>query len=285
LHGVASRRELLAAGVGSRAIQTRTESGRYVRICPGVYAIGHADLTVAGRRRAIVLACGPAAVLSHRSAAAAWGLRPDGGTYWDVTVRHPSARAPDAPVRVFRHRTLRDDEVTTHDGIPVTTVARTLLDLAAVVPAHQLRRAVEAAEQQRLFDLRQVDRTLQAHPRRPGRPALADLLVDLREHGITKTRSDTEAHLLQLCVDHDLPRPQVNHTNNGKEVDFRWPDHQLLVEVDGWTTHHTRTAFTTDRRRDRAALREGFRVARFTATEVDRNPTEVAEELRLLLQT
>src|SRR3954471_5153352 len=90
--------------------------------------------------------CGPTAVLSHRSAAGAWGIRPDGAARWDVTVRKASAVAPDAPVRVHRHPTLRDEEVAERDGIPTTTVARTLLDLAAVVAPHHLRRAVERAD-------------------------------------------------------------------------------------------------------------------------------------------
>jgi very-short-patch-repair endonuclease len=283
VHGVAARFELLAAGEKSRAVQARIESGRYLRIYDGVYAIGHADLTVYGRRRAVVLACGRRAVLSHRSAAGAWGLRPDGGTKWDVTVRRGSAVRPAAPVRVFRYPTLTDDEVTDLDGVPTTTVARTLLDLAAIVPAHHLRRAVERAEQVELFDLTAVNRTLAAHPRQPGRRRLLDLIADMQDHGTTRTRSDVEAAFLQLCLDHGLPRPQVNRINNGAERDFRFPDHRLIVEVDSYTFHRGRRAFTDDRARDREVLRRGHRTARFTAVEIASAPTAVAEELRALL--
>jgi very-short-patch-repair endonuclease len=283
LHGVAARRELLEAGVRRRAIAHRLGAGRYLAVYEGVYAIGHADLTVLGRRRAIVLVCGEGAVLSHRSAAGAWGLRPDGSARWDVTVRTPSARKPNAPVNVFRHPTLRADEITDLDGIPTTTVARTLLDLAAVVPPHHLRRAVERAVELELFDLTAIHQTLDAHPRRAGRPALVTLLADLQDHDLPRTRSDVEAAFLQLCLDHELPRPQVNHYDNGRERDFRWPDHRLIAEVDGWTHHRSRAAFTTDRRRDREALAEGYRVARFTATEVLRTPNAIATELRALL--
>jgi very-short-patch-repair endonuclease len=283
VHGVAARFELLDAGVGRRAIEHRIESGRYLRIHEGVYAIGHANLTVLGRRRAIVLACGRWAVLSHRSAAGAWGLRPDGGTKWDVTVRRASAVRPAAPVRVFRYVTLADDEVTDLDGIPTTTVARTLLDLAATVPAHHLRRAVERAEQLELFDLTTVTNTIAAHPRQPGRRQLLALLADMQDHGLPRTRSDVEAAFLQLCLDHGLPRPHVNRINNGAERDFRFPDHRLIVEVDSYTFHRDRRAFTNDRARDRDALRRGHRTARFTAVEIASAPTAIAQELRALL--
>jgi very-short-patch-repair endonuclease len=283
-HGVAARRELLAAGEKPAAIQARIEAGRYLRLHEGVYAIGHADLTVAGRRRAAVLACGARAVLSHRSAAGAWGIRPDGGSRWDVTVRSASRVRPDAPVKAFRHPTLRDEEVTALDGIPTTTVARTLLDLAALVPAHHLRRAVERADDAGLFDLTALRATLDAHPRRPGRRRLLTLLAELRDHDLARTRSDVEAAFLQLCVDHGLPRPQVNRTNNGREHDFTWPAHDLIVEVDGYAFHRSRKAFANDRARDRDALRRGRRVARFTAVEVVSAPTVVAHELEALLK-
>jgi very-short-patch-repair endonuclease len=283
VHGVAARFELLAAGERSAAIQARVESGRYLRIYDGVYAIGHADLTLYGRRRAIVLACGRRAVLSHRSAAGAWGLRPDGGTKWEVAVRRASGVRPAAPVRVYRYPTLNDDEITDLDGVPTTTVARTLLDLAAIVPAHHLRRAIERAEQLELFDLPAVTQTLAAHPRQPGRRQLLDLIADLQDHGLPRTRSDVEAAFLQLCLDHDLPRPQVNRINNGAERDFRFPDHNLIAEVDSYTFHRGRRAFADDRARDRDALRRGHRTARFTVKEIASTPAAVARELRALL--
>lgn len=135
------------------------------------------------------------------------------------------------------HRTadLPDDERTVERGVPTTTVARTLLDLAAVVPAHHARRAVERAEQAELFDLAAVRQVLDAHPGRPGCRALTALLADFRDHGDTVTRSDLEALVLQLCIDHDLPRPQVNRYDGVRESDFRWPDQRLIVEVDSWT--------------------------------------------------
>jgi very-short-patch-repair endonuclease len=283
LHGVAARRELLEAGIGERAIEHRLERGRYIRLYEGVYAIGHADLTTAGRRRAIVLACGPTAALSHRSAAGAWGIRPDGAAKWDVTVRRKSKVQPDAPVCVYRHPTLRDNEITTLDGIPTTTVPRTLLDLAAVVPPHHLRRAIEQADQRQLFDLTALHEILAAHPRRAGRRTLLGIVAELSHQDGRRTRSDVEAAFLQLCTDHDLPRPQVNVYDNGRERDFAFGDHHLLVEVDSWAFHRSRRAFQADRARDREAMRQGWRTARYTADEIEAEPGRVAAELRALL--
>jgi very-short-patch-repair endonuclease len=105
----------------------------------------------------------------------------------------------------------------------------------------------------------------------------------MRHHGVTRTRSDVEAAMLQLCIDHELPRPQVNHYDNGREVDFRWPGQRLIVEVDGWQFHRSRRAFITDRARDRAALTAGWRTARYPASEVIDRPAAVAAEVAQLL--
>jgi very-short-patch-repair endonuclease len=171
------------------------------------------------------------------------------------------------------------------DGIPVTSVAWTLLDLASVLRPHQLRRAVEESERLELFDLAAVQKALAADPARPGSPALLALLADMKDHGVTRTRSDVEALMLHLCIEHNLPRPQVNRYDNGCEVDFRWPAERLIVEVDGWQFHRSRRAFITDRARDRAALQTGWRVARFPADEVQHSPEGVAIELRTLLSS
>jgi hypothetical protein len=247
LHGVVSRRELLDAGVGRRAIQHRIAAGRLFVRYRGVYAVGRPDLTPDGERRAIVLACGPDAVLSHRSAAGAWGLRPDGGTRWEITI--PGARRTVAPVRLYRHP-LADHKRAEVAGVPVTSVARTLLDLSAVVEAHHLRRAVERAVDRDLFHLPELERVMNEHPRRPGSPK---------------------------------PRPQVNRHADGREPDFTWPGHPLIVEVDSWRHHRNRRAFVTDRAKDRTALRAGRITARFTDVEIARDPAAVAAELLALL--
>lgn len=282
-HGVVARRQLVAAGVDVERIRRWREGGRLVGQRRGVYSLGHGLLTIEGRWMAAVLACGEGALLSHAGAAALWGLRPPGGAAIDVTLRSGGRRAPDQGLRIHRSVIAGEAFGTVERGIPVTTVAWTLLDLAAVVRPHVLRRAVEAAERLEVLDVRAIDRALAASPRRAGATALRAVLADMARHGITRTRSDVEAAFLQVCLDHDLPRPQVNRYDNGIEVDFRWPAHRLVVEVDGWAYHRGRAAFAADRARDRRALAAGWRVARFTAAEVVRAPRAVADELGRLL--
>ncbi|MCW2985781.1 MAG: hypothetical protein JWR63_3351 [Conexibacter sp.] len=280
-HGLAARRQLLALGLGQDAIDHRLASGRLVKIQRGVYALGHAQLRREGSMLAVVLASGVAAVASHRSAAALWGLRSWSGAFVEVTAPGRGGTMKRRGRLVHRSLDLPGSEIAIERGVPTTTVARTLIDLAAVVPAHHLRRAVERAE---LFDLVAVRRVLDAHPGRPGRRALTALLADFHDHGDAHTRSDLEALLLQLCLDHDLPRPEVNRYDGVRESDFRWPNHRLIVEVDSWTFHgRTRRAFDGDRARDRALLREGWRVARFTDRQILADPAGIAAEIRLLI--
>ena len=279
-HGVVARHELLAAGMNDNAIDHRRRSGRLFTKFRGVYAIGRPELTPWGRRRAIVLACGDGAVLSHRSAASAWGLRPDGGGAWEVTVS--GVRRPRAPVHPYRKR-LAAHEVTVLDGVPITTVPRTLFDLSGVIPVHHLRRAIERAVELDLFHLPDVERILHEHRGRPGAPALDGLLADFWRHGMTRTRSDLEAAFLQLCLDHGVPRPSINHYTNGREPDVTWPGSDLIVEIDSWRYHRSRRAFGVDRAKDRAALRAGRRTAWFTDVEITDTPAAVAAELHRLL--
>jgi very-short-patch-repair endonuclease len=282
-HGVVARRQLLAAGLDAERIRRWREGGRLVGLRRGVYALGHGLLTVEGRWMAAVLACGDGALLSHGSAAALWGLRPSGGAAIHVTVAADGCRRPEEGIRVHRSALAAEAFATTERGVPVTTVAWTLLDFAAVARAPVLRRAVEEADRRELLDVDAVACAMSASPRRAGSAALRRVLDDMAAHGITRTRSDVEAAFLELCLDHQLPRPEVNRYDNGVEVDFRWPAHRLIVEVDGWAYHRGRIAFSADRARDRRALAAGWRVARFTALEVLRAPRTVVGELGRLL--
>ena len=269
--------------MSAETIIHRARTGRLVRLHRGVYALGHRALKREGRWIAAVLWCGPGAVLSHRSAAALWGLRASSGIRFAVSVPTGNGRRRRQGLEVHRVPTLRDSEVTIHDAIPVTTPARTLLDLAAVLPIAYLRRAVEQAHHLDLLDREAVGAVLAAHPRQAGAPALAALLRELGLFGIARTRSDLEAMFLQLCLDHGLPRPRVNHHDNGRELDFHWPGSALVVEVDGWHYHRSRIAFGADRRRDRLLLRDGRHAVRYTGDEVEQTPAAVAAELRELL--
>jgi hypothetical protein len=260
-HGVVGIEHLRALGFDRDAIARRVAAGRLHRRHRGVYTVGHTVLTRNGAYLAAVLACGPHALLSHRSAAALWGLRPSDTPRIDVTVPHTSgARTTHA---IVVHRPLRTPDPMTHAGIPVTTPGRTLADLALALPRRQLEKAVEAAECLHLH----VD----IDDDHPG----AKRLREIADDDIPFTRSELEDAFLELCDRHDIPRPLVNSTQEGIEVDFCWPAERLIVETDGGN-HRTRAAFERDRDRDARLTALGWRVMRFTTRQVRRGPRRVA---------
>ncbi len=229
----------------------------------GVYAVGHTALGAKARRLAAVLACGPGAVLSHVSAAAHWGLLHTAAARIDVTA--PRGRHGAPGIRLHRSRSLDARDTATHDGIPITTVARTLLDLAATMPAHRLERALAQADHLRVYDHRAITEVIDRANGHRGTAALAQATA--LEPKLTK--SDWEVRMLKLVRDAELPEPLVNHALIAPdygycEVDFYWPAHDLIVETDGWETHGTRTAFERDRAKDAALTAAGQRVLRFT---------------------
>jgi very-short-patch-repair endonuclease len=232
---------------------------------------------------AAVLAAGAGAVLSHRSAAALWGIRHTTSTTVDVTVPHPLRPRPG--VRPHRAR-LRDDEVTEHNGIPTTTPPRTLLDLAAVLPTRHLERAINEAEYRQLTDPLSLAALAARYPRRPGVPKIRQLLK-ADSLGATLTRSELEDRFLQMLDVEKLPRPAINtliHLDGHTiEADCTWPSRHLIVELDGYATHTTRRAFERDRARDRRLQAAGWRVARITWRQLHDDPDAIASELRALL--
>jgi Protein of unknown function (DUF559) len=213
---------------------------------------------------AAVLACGEGAVLSHRSAASHWGLLASQAALIDVTATR--SRTGAAAVRLHRSRFLDARDTASHEGIPITTVPRTLLDLAAMIQPHRLERALAQAERLRLYDHRTIESVLARANGHRGTGALAQ--ATSREEP-KWTRSELEAWFLALVRDAGLPEPSVNQSLTAPdhprlEVDFYWPTHHLIVELDGWDTHHTRAAFEADRRRDAALTVAGCKVLRFT---------------------
>lgn len=230
---------------------------------------------------AAVLACGPGAVLSHRAAADLLGLRSSSATKIDVTVRGTGGRGHEQ-IAVHRSRTLLDRDVIEVDGIPCTSVARTLLDLAELVDQDGLVKAIERAEIQQLFDLRAVEDVLdRAH----GRRSAARLRAALAEVAIRPpTRNDLEQAFFEICVKARLPRPAVNRwiqvDGTSYQADFSWEDLGLIAETDGYETHGTRTAFEHDRRRDQKLAAAGWRIVRFTWRQVMYEPSAVAKTLR-----
>jgi very-short-patch-repair endonuclease len=277
-HGVVSLAQLLGLGFSEKGIAERVRTGRMHRIHRGVYAVSPARLRTEGYWLAAVLACGPGAVLSHRSAASLWELRPSAAQAIDVTVPARSGRRRRPGIQVHRSTRLTAEEVVTRDGIPVTTVARTLLDLADVLPAQALKRAIDEAEYRGRLDLTSLHAVVENNPGRRGAK-----LLDLLTEPAQRTRSDLEEDFLALCRRHRLPRPYVGATVGGYEDDFVWPDAHLIVETDGLAAHRTRRAFEDDRKRDRRLLHAGYRTVRLTGRALHDDESEVAEALRELL--
>ena len=281
-HGVVSIADLRAEGLGRRAIRHRIDTGRLHTIHRGVYAVGHRRLTREGRWLAAVLACGEGALLSHACAASHYGLRQASPTRVDVIVVSRGGRRPPPAIRFHRPRTpVPEVERWEHDAIPITSVARTLLDLAAIVSSASLARAVERAVILELFDLRPLQATLARHPRHAGVPRLHAVLDTYRADVLT--RSELEAAFLQLCAAHAIPAPAVNALVEGYEVDFSWRAQRLVVETDTHRHHGTRAAFERDRSRDADLTRAGHRVVRFTDRQLTREPARVAATVRALL--
>jgi very-short-patch-repair endonuclease len=247
---VAGRRSRLGGG---------RRNGRHRR----VYAVGHTALRRDGRFLAAVLACGPGAVLSHRSAAWHWGLLGTDQPHVDVTA--PRSREGAQGIRLHRARFLDARDTTDHQGIPTTTVARTLLDLAATVGADRLERAFAQALFLRVYDHAAIADVIARSNGHRGKAALRAATAREPKH----TRSDWEVRMLTLVRDAGLPEPLVNHVliapDHGHcEVDFHWPQQGLIVETDSWSAHGSRAAYERDRARDAALRAMGMRVVRFT---------------------
>lgn len=230
---------------------------------------------------AAVLACGAGAYLSHRSAAHLWSLTPHlpRPRTADVTVvgRDPSP----ARVRVHRVRHLPGGETTRHKRIPVTTPARTLLDLAPLLRRSDLEQAVAVALRHRRTTPARLDALLARHPRARGRRRLIALLE--AEKGPAFTRSQAERHLLALIRDANLPEPEVNASLGPYEIDFLWREQRLAVELDGWEHHGNREAFERDRARDADLAAWGFRVIRVTWRQLEQRPVAVVARIGAVL--
>ena len=225
-HGVVSLAQLERLGLAPSSVRTRLANGRLHRVHRGVYSVGHPLLERHGRLLAAVLSCGEGALLSHRSAAELWGLGDHSGPSIEVTTPG-RARRSRAGVRVHGG-TLRSSEAATVEGIPCTTVPRTLLDLADAADRRLLERSIDRAEALRLFDGRAVEDVLRHARGRTGARHLASVLAELNG-GCALTRSELEERFLALCTNHCLPRPCVNAwlVDCGAEVDFLWPCERL----------------------------------------------------------
>ncbi|HEY2603844.1 MAG TPA: hypothetical protein VGI67_19955 [Thermoleophilaceae bacterium] len=235
--GPISREQLLALGVTKDAIKHWLRSDRLHCYLRGVYLLGHEAITVKGRLMAPVLAYSPGAVLSHRSAADWWGFLRTSRAPVDVTVAGRS-KAGQRGIDLHLVRALDRRDLTEHDGVPITTVARTLLDLAEAVPPRLLERAVNEADRLRLFDGNAVHDLLARSPGRRGLKRLHALLADFSPEPLL--RSEFERRFRAMCVTYRLEMPVMNTLVEGYEVDAHWPGTDLVVELDGYDFHRDR---------------------------------------------
>ncbi len=284
-HGVVALRQLRAFGMTPDAVRKRVCAKRWRRLHPQVIAVSHGPLTRRGRYMAAVLACGPGAALSHRECAELRGLRQSNRSRVDVTSPTRRGRGL-VGIEVHSGRTLRPSDIEEVDGIPCTTVARTLLDLAEVVDSRQLERACEQADRLQCFDLTALQQQLARASGRRGAAKLRSILAE-QTRTPTMTRSKLEERFLELCRAAGLPRPRVNEwiaiAPIGYEADFLWREQRLIAEVDGRDVHTTRRAFEHDRRRDQRLMLAGYRVVRFTWRQVTHEPAATIATMRGLL--
>jgi hypothetical protein len=263
--GVITRDQLTASGLATRGISHWVQSGRLHRLYRGIYAYGHDRLRVEGRWLAAVLACGPGAALSHGSGAALWEIRQSNSALVDVTVPTRAGRIRRKGIRIHRSGRLAPEEVTIRSGIPVTTVARTLLDLADVLDPQALRRAVTEAEYTNRFDLPSLNAVVESNPGRRSRKLMTAALEG-RHH---RTRSPLEDRFLAFIERWGVEEPESNVWLEGYEVDFIWTRVGLVVELDGVAAHGTHRAINADRLRDRVLWRRGIRTMRLTSEALD----------------
>jgi very-short-patch-repair endonuclease len=280
-HGVVARRQLLALGFSPTMILDRVAAGRLHRIDRGVYAVGHAKLTLRGRWMAAVLACGPNALLSHRSALALWDLRPRASGVIEVTVRGPGKPGPEG-VLVRCTRVLAEDDAAEVDGIPVTSLAWTVVDYAGISSRQQLRLVLEALERRGLYIGRELDELLKRTPNRKGVKALRATIAEMTGPA-PWLQSKLEETFRELIRGSDLPDYEANVLVEGELVDALWRRERVIVELDGFAFHKSRAQFEADRRRDAKLMVAGYRVLRVTQRRLQNEPEAVLAEIRALL--
>ena len=248
----------------------------------GVYLVGHALLSREGRFMAAVLACGDGAVLSHGSAAELWGLTQSMGRRVDVTAPNRRGRMPTGIV-AHRDGALCLGDRTRRNGIPCTTVARSLLDLAATVSVWDLRKAIAEAEVLGLLRIAEIRQLIRRCRGRRGVARLR-LCIDEIDPSTRRTRSELERMFLGLCKHAGLPRPEVNVPLEAAGLrlrpDFLWRDFRLIIETDSRKFHGTASAFELDRQREQRFFAAGWQVVRCTWRQVERNPQELIRLLR-----
>lgn len=276
-HGVVAGWQLHSIGIGHRAIGERVADRRLRRVHRGVYAHGQTPITRRAWWMAAVLTVGREAVLSHHDAAAALDLRePHNG---DAHVSTPLRRRSRRGVIVHQAALLRPDDFSVIDAIPVTSVPRTLLDMATVLDARALRRMWERAEELQALDVMAVRALVVRANGHRGLGALCRLLR-YDPSAAARAESELERLFLELLREAGLPLPQVNVLVGGFLVDAYWPEARLVVELDGYEFHSDRDAFERDHEKRVALRRSGLTVVEFTYRQAVDRPAWVVGVVR-----
>lgn len=282
-HGVVARRQLLEMGMGRKAIDGRLQRGWLHEYARGLYVVGARRISRRGKWMAAVLAAGEGSLLSHRSAARLWGVIPPAAEWIDVTC--PPGRVVRRRGIVSHESMVAEDERTVVDGIPVTSIFRTIFDFAAVSDLRELERAWHEAEVRELRDRVSLPMLLERYPGRRGARNVRALLGSSQPVGIT--RNDFEEAFLALVKTYGLPRPRMNAdlALRGRffEIDALWEEQRVAVELDSRSVHGTRKRFESDRQRDRILVAEGWRTMRVTWRQLQEEPEEIAADLGLAL--
>jgi very-short-patch-repair endonuclease len=275
-HGVVTRRQLRQAGITAEEIDWRMRTGALIPVHRGVYRVGHRAHSVEARYLAAVLACGDGALLSGCAAGHLLGLLRGAPPHPDVTA--PTERRVRG-VRTRRSRTPAPDDATIWNGVPVTTPARTLVDMAADLGVAKLARACHEAGVRYRTTPAEVEAVLVGRPTSPG----AGKLRPIMRGEVRVTLSPLESRFLERLRDARLPLPVTNRVVGGRRVDCRWPEQRLTVELDSYRYHSSRHAWEQDRRREREARDRGDEFRRYTRDEVFEDPWLMLTELRALL--
>jgi Transcriptional regulator, AbiEi antitoxin len=273
-HGVVTRAQLLGAGITLAEIRQRLGTGALHREHRGVYRVGHRAPSVEARYLAAVWACGDGAVLSGRAAAHVWGILKGAAPPPEVITTHERRVA-----RVATKRS-RHIERTTHRGIPITTVPRTLVDLASHLSLDALARACHEAGVKYETTPEQVEAVLAKRRRTRG----AAKLRAVTSGDVQALLSELERAFQRRLKEAGLPLPETNRPAHGRRVDCRWPDRRVTVELDSYRYHHSRHAWEQDRRREREARARGDEFRRYTYGDVVETPRLMLAELRALLR-
>lgn len=271
--------QLFALGFSRGDVRGMLSQGRLHQLYPGVYAIGHTNLIPHARLIAALLTCGPTSFLSHRSAAAVWGLR-------EINSRRIEVSVPGSNLRPRRglvvHRVAPPDEadLAIRNGLRVSSVPRLLIEVAAHEKPHEVDRLVTQAVRKRILDLEATERALARHARRPG---VANTKRALRAYRPWRDhKSGLERVFAKLIAGTDIPEPQHNVTIDGWEIDFYWPHVRLAVELDGRPYHIAARDMEKDRFKDGQLLLKAIRTLRVTDLRMALEPQRVLKDVRAL---